>query len=220
MGSRAMSLPTLRPLRALAIAGLCLSSSACIAVGSRQALFTSADVGSEAQPRPGLWASPDPDCRFDSSQPAADWPACANGTVIRAHVMGPPNDTSSLMAYLLTGGDPRIVQMPWPRSGKKDAPAFAYVGLKPTKLDDQGRFTQAQVWIVLCGEQAPPPKNLESDKKTAPPDDFKPIEGMDWRKGDDFCIADSKDQVRAAAKASRGWNGDPSVVQWIRDAEN
>lgn len=207
-------------LRTAAIAGLCLMSSACIAVGSRQPVFTSADAGTAPQPRPGLWASPDPDCVFDPSAPVDGWPACANGTVVRAHVLGPPGDPGHLMSYLLVDGDPRILQMPWPNSRKKNAPAYSYVGLKPTKFDDQGRFTEAQVFIVLCGEQAPPPKQLDSAEKSPPPENFKPLDGLDWRKGDDFCIADNKEAVRAAAKASEGWSSDPSSVQWVRDAEN
>lgn len=208
-------------LRPLAIIGLCLMSSACIAVGSRTPLFSSADAGEAAQPRPGLWASPDPDCNFDPTTPVDGWPSCANGTVVRAHVMGPPHDPASLMDYVVAGGEPRVLQMPWPRSDKKGAPKYAYIGLKPTKFDGQGRFTEAKVWIALCGEQTPPPRDLEAQqKKTAPPDDFKPLDGLDWHKGDDFCIADSKEAVRAAAKASEGWTSDPSSIQWIRDTEN
>jgi hypothetical protein len=207
-------------LRILAVTGLCLMSSACIAVGSQQPLFSTVDVGNAPQPRPGLWASPDPDCNFDPSAPATGWPACANGTVVRAHVIGPPADPASLVNYVISSGDPRVLQMPWPRSDKKAAPKFSYIGLRPTKFDEQGRFTEAKAWIVLCGEQTPPPKDLESDKKTPPPDNFKPLDGLDWHKGDDFCMADSKDKVRAAAKASEAWNGDPSSVQWVRDLEN
>jgi hypothetical protein len=196
-------------------------SSACIAVGSREPLFFSADVGNAAAPRTGLWVSPDADCRFDPSAPASEWPDCANATVVRAHVLGPPNDPAHLMDYVLTGTDPRILQMPWPMSDrKKGAPSYSYVGVKPTRTDDQGRFVEAQVWIVLCGEQTPPGRNLETDRKTAPPEDFKPFKGMDWRKGDDFCVTDSKDGVLAAAKASQGWNTDPITAQWVRDAEN
>ena len=208
-------------LRTIAVTGLCLMSSACIAVGSREPIFSSADAGDGPQPRPGLWASPDPDCAFDPSAPVDGWPSCANGTVVRAHVIGPPNDPSHLMTYVLTSGDPRIVQMPWPAAGKKDAPKFSYVGVKPTKFDEDGRIVEARMWIVLCGEQAPPPKSLDGGaKKTTPPDDFKPLDGLDWHKGDDFCIADSKDAVRNAAKASEGWTGDPTTMRWIRDAEN
>lgn len=208
-------------LRALVAAALCLMSSACIAVGSRQALFTSADEGQAAAPRPGLWVSPDADCKFDPAAPAADWPDCANATVVRAHVIGPPNDPAHLMGYVLTGTDPRILQMPWPAAGrKKDGPAYSYVGIKPTRMDDQGRFVEAQVWIVLCGEQTPPGRNLETDRKTKPPEDFKPFEGLDWHKGDNFCLADKKDAVLAAAKASQGWATDPVTAQWVRDAEN
>lgn len=207
-------------LRALAVVGLCLMSTACIAVGSREPLFTSADGAGAPQPRPGLWASPDADCSFDPNAPATDWPECANGTVVRAHVLGPPGDPASLMGYLVANGDPLILQTPWPRSKAKNPPSYAYTWMQPTKTDEQGRFTEAKLWFVLCGEQAPPPRNLETDHKTAPPEDFKPAGDLDWRKGDDFCIAKTKEQVRDAAKASVGWTADPSVVRWIRDSEN
>lgn len=208
-------------LRLLAVIGLCLMSSACIAVGSRTPLFSSADVGKAPQPRPGLWASPDPDCSFDPAAPVDGWPSCANGTVVRAHVLGPPHDAGHLLDYVVVGGDPQILQMPWPHSGKKGAPGYAYVWLRPTKFDDQGRFTEAKAWMVLCGEQTPPPRDLSApQKKAAPPDDFKPIDGLDWHKGDDFCLADSAAAVRAAAKASEGWTPDPSSAQWIRDGED
>lgn len=220
MGSRTMN-KIIALLRPLAVAGLCLMSSACIAVGSREPVFSSTDAGDAPQPRPGLWASPDAGCNVDLAAPVGTWPSCANGTVVRAHVIGPPGDPGSLMSYVIAGGDPRVLQMPWPHTGKKGAPSFSYVGLRPTKFDDQGRFTQANIWIVLCGEQTPPPKSLDADvKKTPPPDDFKPLDGLDWRKGDDFCIAGGKDAVRAAAKASEGWTTDQSAVQWVRDEEN
>jgi hypothetical protein len=219
------NIPGTTMLRPLAIAGLCLMSTACIAVGSREPIFSSADAGNAPQPRPGLWASPDPDCNFDPTAPVDGWPSCANGTVVRAHVLGPPHDPSSMMDYVVTAGDPRILQMPWPRSDKtgdkKGAPKFSYIGLKPTKFDTDGRFTEAKVWITLCGEQVPPPRDMDAEqKKAAPPEGFKPLDGLDWHKGDDFCIAESKDAVRAAAKASEGWTTDQPSVQWIRDAEN
>jgi hypothetical protein len=207
-------------LRALAVAALCLMTSACIAVGSREPLFSSADTGKAPQPRPGLWASPDAGCSFDPDQPASDWPECANATVVRAHVLGAPGDPSRLMDFVIADGDPLILQTPWPHSRDKDPPKYAYTWLQPTRTDEQGRFTEARVWFVLCGEQAPPARNLETAGKTAPPEDFKPLEGLDWHKGDDFCIAKSAEAVRAAARASVGWTGDPSVVKWIRDAEN
>lgn len=207
-------------LRALAVVGLCLMSTACIAVGSREPLFSSADGAGAPQPRPGLWASPDADCSFNPEQPASDWPECANGTVVRAHVLGPPGDPGSLMGFVIANGDPLILQTPWPRSHAKNPPKYGYTWLQPTKTDADGRFTEARLWFVLCGEQAPPPRNLETDRKTAPPDDFKPAEGLDWHKGDEFCIAKDKQTVRSAAKASVGWTADPSVVRWIRDTEN
>jgi hypothetical protein len=208
-------------LKVLAVVGLCLMSSACIAVGSRQPMFSSADVGNAPQPRPGLWASPDADCSVDLSSPVGTWPSCANGTVVRAHVIGPPGDPGSLMNFVVVGGDPGVLQMPWPHTGKKGAPSFSYVGLRPTKVDDQGRFTQAKIWIVLCGEQTPPPMALDADVEKIPaPENFKPLDGLEWHKGDKFCIADNKDAVRTAAKASEGWTTDPSSVQWVRDTEN
>jgi hypothetical protein len=220
MGSRRTQIEVPYMLRALAIAGLCLTSSACIAVGSRDPLFASADGAGAPQPRTGLWASPDEGCNFNPEQPASSWPGCANGTVVRAHVLGPPGDPGSLMDYVIANGDPLILQTPWPRSHAKAPPKYGYTWLQPTRTDEQGRFTEAKLWFVLCGEQAPPPRNMETDRKTAPPDNFKPAEGLDWHQGDDFCMASSKETVRAAAKASVGWTADPSVVKWIRDAEN
>lgn len=52
-------------------------------VRSEAPWFGPAEAASAPALRDGVWASTDPDCRFDTNRPLEQWPGCAQGRVIR-----------------------------------------------------------------------------------------------------------------------------------------
>ncbi len=206
MGSRTMSKITL--LRPLAVAGLCLMSSACIGSIARAGLLPRPTRSDAPQPRPGLWASPDAGCNVDlTGEPGLGPSLRANGTVVRAHVIGPPGDPAST-SYVIAGGDPRILQMPCCAHRQKGAAVF-YIGLRPTKVDDQADLTRPTSDRALRRADAAA-QELDADtKKTPPPEDSAFPRGWIWHKGDDFASPAARTPRAPPPRASEA--GPPST---------
>jgi hypothetical protein len=116
-------------------------------VRSEAPWFGPADAAGAPALRDGVWTAMQPDCRFDPARPLEQWPACAQGRVIRG---GEALDLSSIQsedgrgrrrvsdyswsseAFVLAAGTPRIHQSACgaPRSGKApdEDPAAARTG--------------------------------------------------------------------------------------------
>lgn len=208
----------------IAIVVLALGLQACAMVGSDKALFSSADTRGAPVLRPGLWAMPDADCKdFDPAKPVSEWPACANLIKVDAAVISgaQKQDDGSMktmtLAYILAAGEPRVLQLTAPADKKPDDPNFLYVGVRPTKVDGQGRVVEIQAWLALC---EPP-----DSKALTAPHRIHPLPGLTPTKDGKGCLADKPGPVRDAVKASEGWlkadgNGDVIIsIRWVKDGD-
>jgi hypothetical protein len=229
------------PIRILIVlAGLAMLS-ACNVVMTKDPLFTQADAAGAPTLRPGVWMFfKQPDCKFDETKPFTQWPDCAGGGVVsagsvRAHKSGAPPDQLEDTPIVLAAGDPRIFQarVDVDTSVQGDASAsgdatvstssssshaqpYGYGGMRPTKLDSDGRIIAFTLWPVQCGP--PPPKDRDGNDTALAT--LKPLPGIEMKKGDPVCTTSSIPALRAAAKASEAWAPQPSgESQWIRDAQ-
>jgi hypothetical protein len=207
----------------------------CNMVYAEAPIFTQADAAGAPQLRPGLWAKRTADCTFDPAKPIADWPECADPSVVTAERVGDPEDPAKLVPYVLAAGDPRVMQLEVRPDTDKPL-VWLFAGLKPLKTDAQGRITEARTWMVLCGP--PPPPKPDAPEKAIPEDETpdqtaariqadidaqmnasvtrEPLPGLTIKDG--MCVATERDPVRNAARASAAWDeGEPAVIYWVRD---
>ncbi len=200
--------------RTLAIGLLALLLCGCVPVGSDKPLFSAADAGGPGL-RPGLWSIPNDKCVFDPATPVAAWPSCANATEVRDGRLiggfGKTDGPAQSLDYVLSTGDPAVVQLKAPPDRKATDPEYVYFGLEPTQTDKQGRAVEAHVWMVLCFK---PPL----DKSARQP---APYPGLTMHKGDGFCRAVAPGPVRNAARLSRDASvqGDKVwlLARWLPD---
>ena len=215
---------------------------ACNVVLTKDPLFAQADSAGAATLRPGVWLFFRRDgCDVDTSKPFLDWPDCAGGGLVKegeiaGHKSGAPKDALERTPVVLAAGDPRIAQLRVDVDVSADAEAsasggatasasasggghsepYGYAGVRPTRLDEQGRIVAFRFWPVDCG---PPPPKARNDADTAG-GTLKPLPGMVMKPGDPFCSTTSKAALRAAAKASEGWlDGPIPEARWIRDGD-
>jgi len=209
----------------------------CNMVYAEKAIFTQADAAGAPQLRPGLWVQHKPDCDFDEAKPIAQWPECADPSLVTATTVGDMTDPTKQTPYVLAGGDPRVLQIEVTPDPDKPT-IWIFAGLKPLKTDSQGRITEARTWMVQCGP--PPPKPPEDaappadeaapasgeqtadsiqadvDRQMAASVTREPLPGLTIKDG--MCTATERDPVRNAAAASLAWDEDPpSVIHWVRD---
>ena len=227
--------------RGLAIA-CCALLGACNVVLTKTPLFAEADAAGAPSLRPGVWLFfQQPGCEVDTAKPFVDWPDCAGGGHVSAgeiagHKSGAPKDELERTPVVLAAGEPRIAQLrvDVDTSASADASAsggatasasasggghsepYAYAGVRPTKLDGEGRIVAFAFWPVACGP--PPPKDKNGADTAA--GTLKPLPGMEMKPGDPFCSTSSKEALHAAAKASEAWSEKPlPEARWIRDGE-
>jgi hypothetical protein len=161
---------------------------------------------------------PNADCDYKEAGAAADWPKCANTTLVTAdRLSGGARYPKESIPYRLAAGDPPVIQLEAP-ADEPEGPQFIYAGLRPTTFDAQRRVTAARIWLALCSK----PPGAESGKLAAtaaalPPD-------LEARAGG-ACVAKTAAAVRAAVKRSEGWiasGGDDDFslsAHWVRDGE-
>lgn len=201
-----------------------LALGGCAVVTSDAPLFTAADAVGGAVLRPGVWAMPsEADCAFDQKAPRKDWPKCANATIVRPATFSNgandgPDGKDQTLNYLLTGGEPPVLQIMRPDS-EKDGPPVIYAGLRVTTFDDQHRATALRIWLALCAKPATSGGNLSPGPTTLLP-------GLTLRPGGgQECYAKAKGPVRNAVKQSEIWiagGGDKDLTlqaHWVRDGE-
>jgi len=131
-----------------------LMIAGCSAVTSERPLFDRADAAAAPRLKAGLWAMPEPDCRFDSRAPRTGWPECAGGMLVGpTSVAGgegdQPGGYKGALQYLLAAGDPPVLQLRDTDKEGGESPYF-YAGLRPTRLDARGRVVEARVWPAPC----------------------------------------------------------------------
>lgn len=145
--------------RVLLLLAAAASLGGCNLVYSETPLFSAADARGAPQLRPGVWAEREEDCDFDSAKPVGEWPECAGGSVISAAQLTTTGEKPSSTAYVLTGGDPQVMQFALEMEPTKPV-IYLYGGLRALKRDDRGRIVEAETWIAQCGP--PPPKPVEA----------------------------------------------------------
>jgi hypothetical protein len=207
----------------------------CNLVVSQTAVFSPADASGGPPFKPGLWASPDPGCSFDESTRFDSWPKCANGSEIQADALIADVDPTTLTAqtdktasgpkkvalkYVLAAGDPRVLQVDLhiPEAGLGELGFFYFVAVKPTRFDDDGRITAAQLWPIQCGPP-PPPQTTQNANGTDMSKGMvtqHPLPGLKVDNGE--CTPVDKDAVRNAAMPSRAWADNVGELHWVRAA--
>ena len=215
-------------LAALALAALsAFALGGCNLVMSSQPVFDASDAAGAPGFKPGIWASPDQGCSFDETKPAAEWPACASGAVIKgdkAWAVGHPEKASP---FILAAGDPRVMQAMADLSSMADSnvtvsekgPLYLFIAVKPLAKDGSGQITRAEAWFIQCGP--PPPKPKEGSPEANDPKAFmtkQPLPGMVMDNGE--CSPKDKAAVRNAAAASRAWSDQLMQMHWVRDGES
>jgi hypothetical protein len=211
-------------MRIKALIGLGALLAGCNMVTSTTPLFSSADARGQAQPRPGVWMDEDNTCVFDTTKPIGQWPDCADvwvvhpGAILAGRDRGTPTSTWVSYKTVVAKGDPAILQI---EVGADSPPkSYIYAGLRPLKLDAQGRVIEYKAWTALCG---PPPPADPTGQKGANATD-QPIAGLVLDKGDNDCAASAKGPVLVSVKESQAWGGDTEGrgrdhSRWVRDGD-
>lgn len=202
-------------MRAAFAAFAALLCTGCVVVGSDEPLFGAADAGTP-QLRSGVWSMPHDKCEFDPAVPAADWPSCANPTIVRpGSMLGGfgDKDGPQTLGFVLAAGDPQVLQVEAPADRKPNEPRYVFAGLRALELDEQGRAVGVRVWLALCFM---PPMKADAPEP-------KPFPGLTLKQGDSYCRASSPGPVREAVRRSERVELDGEAIQltarWIRDGE-
>lgn len=200
----------------------------CNILMTKDPLFTKADETGATPLKPGVWAEAfKPDCQVDVAKPLAEWPSCANGFIVfsdgrvasyESHD-GKPVWVETTM--VTAAGDPMVAQIHLVdhTEGAPPEAAYAYAGMRPTKLDDQGRAIEVTTWPVLCGP--PPPADAKKPNGDARYGTLAPAPGMTMDSDSNDCTTTDPAAARAVAHASEAWTGAESFTHdhWVRDGE-
>ena len=183
------------------LAFLLLLLGACNMAISETPLFAERDAAA-LKPRPGIWLSEDPDCRFDSALPEAQWPECAIWLIASSSageiVMNDGKGQAQSAHYIITKGQPPIVQILWRGEAKEDGKAFyVFFGLEPGPAEPDGMFAAASTWEVKCGVKHG--------------SDIEPYTGISPE-----CRPSSQESIRSAARASRATAEMAMRWRWLR----
>jgi hypothetical protein len=196
----------------------------CNSVVSTTPLFSAQDAQGQPQPRPGVWSDENTGCDFDHRKPVSEWPGCATGWVVRPGAAmsfddtGPPKPGQTLYAFVLAKGDPAVAQITLD-DGSGPPPQYAYAGVRPLKLDAQGRMIEYRAWPAMCGPPPPPDPTGERDATTT----LQPIAGLVLDPSTHNCVATAQGPVRESVRLSEAWSvADPQGrdrARWVRDGE-
>jgi hypothetical protein len=182
---------------------LLLLLNACNMAMSETPMFSDTDRGS-LLPRDGVWVAEDSRCRFDVSQPGAEWPECAGWIVLRNSggelLVRDGKGESQPARFVIAKGEPPIVQVLWRDDAKEDGKTFyVFFGLEPGTVDPDGKLVAASSWEVQCGVKG---ENAS---------DIKPYPGISPE-----CRPSTQDAIRSAAVASRATAEMAMRWRWLR----
>lgn len=210
---------------ALIVAATCLLSG-CLKgqVRSYDPLFTSKDAA-QIRFRGGVWADPEPGCRFDAAASMKTWPSCANGEYAKGDEY---NRRIAVRGFtietLLASGEPLILQTHFIIAKEKLRPEYEYSAVRPTKQDGAGRVVAYEMWSVLCHpNEELPASELQKDGRAA--DDAPRVPTIipapplppGIVKTDEGCIAQDAAAVRNAAVMTRSLEWiPPRRIFWVR----
>jgi hypothetical protein len=185
---------------------------ACNVVHSSKPMFSAADAVGGPVFRDGVWASPEPGCRFDPNKPVETWPQCANGA---AHF-----DMKATDSYVTIPGNPAILQLR--DVGDDQTVNYFYAAVTPVRIDGQGRVVGFMAWPVLCGPPNRAPKTNASRKTMtlSQAGTRSPLSGMTMDADGDNCTPADQAAIRGAATPSRKWADDLRITAWVRDGDH
>jgi hypothetical protein len=211
-------------MRIAAVIAVAALLGGCNVVTSTTPLFSAADARDQAQLRPGLWIQEKQGCAVDTALPIDRWPGCADGWVVRPDEIvagrdpGAPPATWVHYPIVLARGDPAILQVAMAENG--GAPTYVYGGLRPLKLDSQGRVVEYRLWPALCG----PPPEADPTGKTSATVTQHPIDGLVMDEKNQDCVASDPGPVRESVAKSEAWdnrdNQGRNLARWVRDGES
>ena len=197
-----------------------LGLAGCNMVTSTTPMFTEKDARGQAQPRPGVWMEERPTCDFDVKVPVDSWPKCARGWIVApGAAIGPRAQGAPRAAWVssqtvFAAGDPPIMQIKI-EGLAEFAPPYFYGGMRPLKLDAEGRIVELRSWPALCGPPPPP----DPDSKEIGGLTKQPIEGLTIDHEHENCIAATPDLVRLSVGKSEAWSGEDLRSRWVRDGD-
>ena len=207
-------------MRIAAVLGAALGLAGCNMVTSTTPMFADKDIRGQAQPRAGVWMSEHQTCDFDAGAPIDTWPKCADGWIVApGAVIGPREQGAPRAAWVsnptvFAAGDPPVMQIHI-AGATEPIPPYLYAGIRPLKLDAEGRIVEFKSWPALCGPPPPPdPNSKEIGGLTK-----EPIEGMTLDQSHQSCIATTPDLVRLSVRKSEAWSGDGDRSRWVRDGD-
>jgi hypothetical protein len=197
----------------------------CNMVITHKPMFAAADGAGAPAPRSGLWRLEfHDDCKVDEAQPLKQWPSCAGGVVFGAGTVSYFDRDGDVPVWktdplILAAGAPLVGQAKVNVSGgmKLTGDAYAYVGIRPLKVDETGRFTRMEFWPVQCG---PPSKT--NDGFTEHPAAGVRVEPVTSSTSADanlgrLCTIDDPAVMRRVAGESEAWAERKGVGRWLRD---
>ncbi len=209
----------------LILAGMAAGLGACNTVMTLEPLYERSDALGAPRMKEGLWARVDDGCKVDLNTKHVTWPDCASGWVYRYGVLWVAQKTEKDLygfQVILASGNPRVLQMEFPAAepvvGEAELEkAFLYQAVEPIKTDEVGRITEYQSWTVQCGPM--PPNDTRRGKGIVHSYTKEPGPGLTMVKGGN-CLADGREAVVTAARASRNYNNaDVRITRWLRDAD-
>lgn len=174
---------------------------------SRHPLFQPADVRTAPPLREGVWLNvPSDGCAVDVAKPAAQWPDCADwtlvaqGRIVRTRLSGRRAPRRASEPFVLAAGDPRVLQEPAP-----DKPGFyRFTAVRPLQSDRDGRITAAETWLVVC-----PPKADRGEPQIV-------IPGLRVAKA--ACYVRDGPALSKVLVRSGDW-GLHQTMRWVRDGD-
>ena len=214
----------------------------CNIVVSPTPVFTAADTAGAPEFRQGLWATPNPGCRFDDSKPVAKWPDCVDSFAVMGGELWGVGDKAKGKPgtpYVIAAGDPLVLQARMEADAQAGAtasasgdatasasasvavsqsepPPFIFLAVHPLAFDDHKRMVRIEGWPVLCGPPPPPdPPGTPREKQSSVT--RHPFPGLTIQ--DQVCTPAGKAAVLGAAKASRAFSaGQIQTSHWVRDS--
>jgi len=211
-------------VRPLACLAALVVLTGCNVVITHQPMFTQADGAGAPVPRPGLWRMELGDaCKVDETRPLSEWPSCAGGMMLGAGTASYYDRNGDTPVFkteplILAAGQPIVGQAKVDVAGdiKLSGDIYAYVGIRPVKLDEAGRFTRFDFWPVQCGPPSKAGDNFSDHPAAGVKVEPVSADATASQVGR-LCTIDDPAAMRRVAAQSEAWAPKKGVGRWVRD---
>jgi len=174
---------------------------------SHHALFQRADPQSAPPLREGVWLTmPVDGCAVDVAKPAAQWPECADwtliaqGRIVRIKFFRRHAPRLASVPFILAAGDPRVLQEP----ATVNPGAYQFTVVHPVQIDAEGKITAVETWSVVC-----PPTPASGEQEIT-------IPGL--KSGRTACYVRDIGTLNKVIRQGEAWAPHQSM-RWIRDGD-